>query len=152
CTSRCWSAAKYSPPAAGSFSTPFTTCRRERRWPISSQCLTRSARSTGRRSMSELTSRRRWLAAGAAGPILAGSAAEGAAPTGGHHSATEDISLNGRWQFRLDTDSASTGWREVSVPHTWQVEPKNAGYRGVAWYRRSFEAPEEWRDRTVRVE
>jgi beta-glucuronidase len=32
------------------------------------------------------------------------------------------------------------------------VEPDNVAYRGVAWYRRTFEAPEAWRDRAVRVE
>lgn len=111
--------------------------------------------------MPDRTTRRRFFAAGAAVPLLAGSAA---ASPGEQNSAGENISLNGPWQFRLDADgkgeqggwalpdSPPAGWREVRVPHTWQVEPENAGYRGVAWYRRTFDAPEAWRDHAVRVE
>jgi beta-glucuronidase len=62
---------------------------------------------------------------------------------------SEVASLDGRWQFRLDRESA---WRTVEVPHTWQIEPKTADYMGVAWYRRTFDAPEEWRSSTVRIE
>src|ERR1017187_984059 len=110
--------------------------------------------------MSDLTTRRRFFAAGAASPFLASSAAASTVPPSGG----ENISLNGLWLFRLDPDgkgeaggwalpdAPAAGWREVSVPHTWQVEPENAGYRGVAWYRRSFESPEAWRDRAVRLE
>src|SRR5215831_9458073 len=61
----------------------------------------------------------------------------------------EVASLDGRWEFRLDRES---DWRAVEVPHTWQVEPQTADYMGVAWYRRSFDAPEEWRSSTVRIE
>jgi beta-glucuronidase len=76
----------------------------------------------------------------------------------------ERLSLDGRWLFRLDPDGKGEangwaeaecpmdGWREVEVPHTWQVEPENTEYRGVGWYRRSFEAPAEWSSRAVRVE
>ena len=114
--------------------------------------------------MPDIPTRRRFFAAGAAFPLLAGSAAGAAPPPAGRYSGGESISLNGRWLFRLDPDSRGepggwavpdapvVGWREVSIPHTWQVEPENAGYRGVAWYRRSFDAPEAWRDRAVRVE
>ncbi|MGB7762622.1 MAG: glycoside hydrolase family 2 TIM barrel-domain containing protein [Bryobacteraceae bacterium] len=114
--------------------------------------------------MPDIPTRRRFFAAGAAFPLLAGSAAGAAPPPAGRYSGGESISLNGRWLFRLDPDSRGepggwavpdapvVGWREVSIPHTWQVEPDNAGYRGVAWYRRSFDAPEAWRDRAVRVE
>ncbi len=58
-------------------------------------------------------------------------------------------SLDGAWQFRLD---AAGEWKQVRVPHTWQVAGESAGYRGVAWYRRDFELPASWRGRTVRVE
>ena len=113
--------------------------------------------------MSNLTTRRRFLAAGAAIPLLAGSTAE-AAPVSDERNSDENPSLNGLWLFRLDPasegeaggwalpDAPVAGWREVRVPHTWQVEPENAAYRGLAWYRRSFDAPEAWRDRAVRVE
>lgn len=92
------------------------------------------------------TSRRNFFraAAVAATALPAANAAGAPAPnTGGV------ISLNGEWQFRRD-DTQS--WRTVTIPHTWQVEPENSDYRGVAWYRRDFEAPREWADLAVRVE
>jgi len=90
----------------------------------------------------------------------AAAAADQAAP----EPAAQSISLDGSWAFRLDpqgdgetrgwhqAEPAAEGWRTVTVPHTWQIEPENAEYRGVAWYRRSFEAPPAWVDRAVRVE
>lgn len=77
---------------------------------------------------------------------------------------TGTVSLCGRWTFQVDprnagtgeswfaTDYASTGWYEVDVPHTWQVTPTYAEYRGVAWYRRVFDAPNTWHDAAVRAE
>ena len=38
------------------------------------------------------------------------------------------------------------------MPHTWQVEPENTEYRGLAWYRRIFDVPAAWSDRAVRIE
>jgi beta-galactosidase len=78
--------------------------------------------------------------------------------------ATEAMSLDGEWLFRTDpqdggtreswfaTDAARANWLEIRVPHTWQVEPSLAAYRGVAWYRRGFDAPERWAGSVVRVE
>ena len=79
-------------------------------------------------------------------------------------SAPETVSLCGQWWFREDsgnvgeeqrwyrTDDASDAWRRVRVPHTWQVEAAFIGYRGVAWYRRSFDAPSGWQNSAVRIE
>ena len=76
----------------------------------------------------------------------------------------ERISLNGRWWFRRDPgaageserwhegESPQAGWTEVTVPHTWQIQPETADYYGVGWYRRTFEAPQRWRDGAVRIE
>lgn len=87
-----------------------------------------------------------------------------AAPT---HAVTpprqENIELNGEWLFRHDPDSVGDrenwqaaeslrGWRTVVVPHTWQVEPALADYRGLAWYMRQFFASDIWRGSVVRVE
>jgi beta-glucuronidase len=102
--------------------------------------------------MSDVTTRRRFFAASAAVPLLAGSAAEAAPAPDARNPADENISLDGLWQFRLDTDTPPAGWREVRVPHTWQVEPESVAYRGPAWYRRNFDALEAWRDRAVRLE
>ena len=38
------------------------------------------------------------------------------------------------------------------MPHTWQVDPEFVDYRGVAWYRRTFEVSGEWRNAAVRIE
>ena len=76
----------------------------------------------------------------------------------------EIVSLCGEWLFRIDPNNLGTkqnwhgssvvgeGWRRVAVPHTWQVETALAGYRGVAWYQRSFDVPLGWQEGAVRVE
>ena len=78
--------------------------------------------------------------------------------------ATETVSLCGAWQFRTDPENVGTeqrwhaggepvgAWRKVCIPHTWQVDPLFVDYRGVAWYRRTFDAPSEWQNSAVRVE
>src|SRR5258707_1895895 len=43
-------------------------------------------------------------------------------------------------------------WHKVRVPHTWQIDPAFVDYRGVAWYRRTFDAPSEWQNSAVRIE
>ena len=62
----------------------------------------------------------------------------------------ETLSLDGRWFFQSDPQNSGldsgwmnpahdcTEWRDVTVPHTWQVDPGFEDYFGVAWYRRSF--------------
>jgi beta-glucuronidase len=81
------------------------------------------------------------------------------------HPATQDVvSLCGQWWFRTDPqnvgeeqrwyDTLDTAnvWRQVLVPHTWQIERPFVEYRGVAWYRRTIEAPSEWQNSAVRIE
>jgi beta-galactosidase len=77
---------------------------------------------------------------------------------------TAVIPLDGEWQFKLDPERAGetqnwhlassevTGWRKASVPHTWQVSDEAAEYQGVAWYRRTFDAPAGWAEKVVRLE
>ena len=74
------------------------------------------------------------------------------------------VSLDGSWQFQLDPEStgesrnlpgdaaSATGWKEVRVPHTWQIDESSSGYFGAAWYKRTFYAPAEWIGKTVRIE
>ena len=72
------------------------------------------------------------------------------------------ISLDGVWQARLDPDDVgcSQGWarpgvpfdRELAVPMPWQAaDPSLRQYAGVAWYRRAFRVPAEWRAAEVAV-
>jgi len=70
---------------------------------------------------------------------------------------TRRVSLNGRWQFHLDSDKVgqtngwyqqnqpAAVWQDVIVPHTWQVGQESAEYFGTAWYRRRLEVPGEFR-------
>src|SRR5216684_3528491 len=79
-------------------------------------------------------------------------------------SAPETVSLCGQWWFRTDsggvgveqrwygTDDSIGNWRRVNVPLTWQVDPAFVDYRGVAWYRRTFDAPSEWQNSAARIE
>jgi beta-glucuronidase len=75
----------------------------------------------------------------------------------------ETINLDGEWSFRPDGDAVgdrenwqasenTRGWRSVTVPHTWQIEPTLADYRGLAWYHRQFFARDVWRGSIVRIE
>ena len=81
-----------------------------------------------------MLTRRRFFGASAAVPLLAGSASEAAPESAAaRYSGDESLSLNGVWLFRLDADgkgeaggwalpdAPAAGWREVRVPHTWQV-------------------------------
>src|ERR1700722_3746228 len=77
---------------------------------------------------------------------------------------TTIVSLCGTWKFQVDpTDVGTVGlwqameppttaWLDVDVPHTWQVDGIHTDYRGVAWYRREFDAPAAWRNSAVRIE
>lgn len=77
---------------------------------------------------------------------------------------TESFDLNGRWLFRTDPDvqgeqqswfgggQDSALWREVQVPHTWQIEASLTEYRGVAWYQRTFDTPAWSANSAVRIE
>jgi beta-galactosidase len=95
----------------------------------------------------EGSTRRRFLAGASAAAVTGGAASAAPAPPTGAEAVI--VSLNGTWQFRLDQDS---DWRDVQAPHTWQIEPVNAEYMGVAWYKRPFDAPVEWQASAVRVE
>jgi len=73
----------------------------------------------------------------------------------------ESYPLKDGWQFRLDREGTASaaeigrngdGWEAVSVPHTWQTLGREPEFVGVAWYRTEIAAPEEWKDRFVRVE
>jgi beta-galactosidase len=77
---------------------------------------------------------------------------------------SEISSLCGEWLFSTDADDSGTkhrwfessfaasNWIRVTVPHTWQVDPRFAEHRGVAWYRRSFDVPSSWGEAAVRIE
>jgi hypothetical protein len=77
---------------------------------------------------------------------------------------TSSVSLNGDWIFRTDPedqgekqswwahDQSPVQAKTVQVPHTWQTEAALADYRGVAWYRRTFDTPQHAGNSALRLE
>ena len=73
-------------------------------------------------------------------------------------------SLCGEWLFSTDANDsgskhrwfdssfAASNWAKVTVPHTWQVDPRFAHHYGPAWYRRSVDVPSTWAEAAVRIE
>lgn len=58
------------------------------------------------------------------------------------------ISLDGKWQFAVDTANVFTSenvfstakWRDADVPSSWQAQFEDLrDYQGVAWYKKEFE-------------
>lgn len=74
------------------------------------------------------------------------------------------FSLDGAWQFAFDKQDEGlnakwyesgfdrSSWRAVQTPHTWQVEPGNENYYGVAWYARTISPDSAWEMKTLRLE
>ncbi len=79
-----------------------------------------------------------------------------------------ELSLNEGWSFKRQASSGSamepefvgaeqpeyndSTWTQVWLPHTWDATPDNpfvtsGHFRGVGWYRKKFEVPEEQHDR-----
>jgi beta-glucuronidase len=88
-------------------------------------------------------------ATGLAGAAAVAPAAVAADRSGGAPAQTQTLSLDGRWQFRLD---GSREWTEVEVPHTWNIDPEHSASWGVARYRLEFDAPAEWAGQWVLLE
>jgi beta-galactosidase len=77
--------------------------------------------------------------------------------------ATAALSIDGEWHFATDPNDEGEqqfwfhvakrrdAWRDVCVPHTWQIEEALADYRGVAWYARTFESKPEWQGSCMRI-
>ncbi len=75
----------------------------------------------------------------------------------------ETLSLSGTWHFAIDPDGEGhargwanpafddTGWRSVTVPHTWNIMPEYADYAGIGWYRRQLTLPPMAREAHVRL-
>jgi beta-galactosidase len=82
----------------------------------------------------------------------------------------QELTADASWKFFLgDTPGAEaqsfkdSGWRRVDLPHDWSIEgrpdkdnPTGSGGgffpAGVGWYRRTFDAPGDWRGKRVSVE
>ena len=112
-----------------------------------------------------MSSRREFLQKAAATALAATAGEAGFAETRPRSaSPAESVSLCGEWDFRIDNENSGTkeawyraehpaaDWRKVEVPHTWQIDADSAEYRGLAWYRRTFDVPLSWQSEFVRIE
>lgn len=75
----------------------------------------------------------------------------------------DQLPLTGSWRFAIDpekigetgswasVDFDDSAWREVTVPHTWNVMPDYTRYEGIAWYRCVFMCPPEAEEAHLRL-
>ncbi|HEX9007118.1 MAG TPA: glycoside hydrolase family 2 TIM barrel-domain containing protein [Bacteroidota bacterium] len=72
--------------------------------------------------------------------------------------ATEKLTLDGAWQFAVDSSQAFTAatvearatWRTTQVPLSWTLQFEDLrDYQGVAWYRKSFSVRSLQRNETL---
>ncbi len=73
------------------------------------------------------------------------------------------FSLDGTWAFQIDpqrkgeenqwfTENFSTAnWDKMKVPHNWDLVNEYSHYVGTAWYRRTFEVPNEMKGKVIRL-
>jgi beta-galactosidase len=102
---------------------------------------------------------------------LPGSVSESKGATGENFPGSRTVhSLNEGWKFRRQASPGSgtepeflgaeqraykdSSWATVWLPHTWDATPDNpfatsGHFRGIGWYRKSFEAPAEWQGRQI---
>ena len=76
----------------------------------------------------------------------------------------KDVSLDGEWQFSIDSLDAGvgeswfepgldrSGWRTVRVPHTWQTDDGLEDYMGFAWYHRTLKLEPRLPGQIVKLE
>lgn len=70
-------------------------------------------------------------------------------------------SLNQKWLFTIDKENKGmeeqwyhTGlpdYKEISIPHTFNVEPETEEYRGAAWYEYRFIPDNAWDQKRIRL-
>jgi beta-glucuronidase len=70
--------------------------------------------------------------------------------------------LDKTWRFSVDKSEVGTkqGWyetglpsyKEVSIPHTFNIEPETLDYRGTSWYEYRFTPTEAWSEKRVRIQ
>jgi beta-galactosidase len=71
----------------------------------------------------------------------------------------EVLSLDGRWSLAFDPENQgrTKGWQSAFPGEAIQseipsvLELSRPGYDGVAWYRRRFQLPDGWSERTLRL-
>jgi hypothetical protein len=81
----------------------------------------------------------------------------------GYCQTADTVSLNGSWKFKIDRLNKGldqkwfrpglddSGWNYMEVPGNWDLHNKYDHYIGKAWYRHTFEVPEDWEKENVRL-
>lgn len=74
----------------------------------------------------------------------------------------DTIPVNTGWSFLIDKEGKglSQRWfsaplsrsREVTLPHTWNVEAKNEKHYGWGWYQNNISAPKSWKGKNIVLE
>ncbi|GHV71946.1 hypothetical protein AGMMS49928_26390 [Spirochaetia bacterium] len=74
----------------------------------------------------------------------------------------QTIALNHRWRFALDRENTGIRdtwfrqgiprYRELQLPHTWNVESGTETYRGAAWYEYHFDYDESFAGKRLRLQ
>jgi beta-galactosidase len=61
------------------------------------------------------------------------------------------LSLDGPWRFTTDVAQDDARWAPIAVPGNWETLNEYATYKGVGWYRRTFDVPADWKGKHVRL-
>ncbi|MDN3670356.1 glycoside hydrolase family 2 TIM barrel-domain containing protein [Echinicola jeungdonensis] len=72
------------------------------------------------------------------------------------------LSLDGEWSFIIDSTAQgiNKNWHkelpaaatQVKVPHTWNTNDATADYAGLAWYQKKISIPDNWENKTIRIQ
>jgi beta-galactosidase len=67
---------------------------------------------------------------------------------------SQTINFNQQWQFTKADENGqppADSWQTVQLPHTPNLEPEvvNDQWQGIAWYKKTFDAPASWHEKTV---
>lgn len=56
------------------------------------------------------------------------------------------------WKFQIgESADCLKISREVTIPHTWNIEEGTEEYWGIGWYEYTWEVPKDWEERRVRI-
>jgi beta-galactosidase len=74
------------------------------------------------------------------------------------------LDLNGTWAFKIDPynlglenqwyefqNSKNEAWEKMEVPGNWDTRNEYAHYVGKAWYQKTFEVPNDWKGKNVKI-
>jgi beta-galactosidase len=74
------------------------------------------------------------------------------------------LDLMGTWKFKIDPynaglenewyerkESSNESWDTMEVPGNWDLRNEYAHYTGKAWYQKTFEIPNDWKDKNIKI-